>query len=286
MLLFLLGCAPVEHPPTTWPGDGCAQEQTDRRARRWHGLLVMADGVALSVATREPAGCSGAVVLIPGGLQPGLSLLDTAQADELVASGLAVVAFDPRGRGESEGAEDANGPVGQDDLAALTRWVAARDRIDPDAVVIFSRSFGAALAAGALSRHDDLRPLAWLDYEGPGWLEDDLQYAEGAGPDALRAFAGEVDDTEAWWDAREPAGLIGGVTAPYWRLQGLPDHALGGRVEHTLACVNGATAAASVTYNGEPVSLPTTAEQLTEDAIAGGLEPEDGLVTGILLTLR
>ncbi len=260
MLLFLLGCAPVEHPPTTWPGDGCAQEQTDRRARRWHGLLVMADGVALSVATREPAGCSGAVVLIPGGLQPGLSLLDTAQ--------------------------DANGPVGQDDLAALTRWVAARDRIDPDAVVIFSRSFGAALAAGALSRHDDLRPLAWLDYEGPGWLEDDLQYAEGAGPDALRAFAGEVDDTEAWWDAREPAGLIGGVTAPYWRLQGLPDHALGGRVEHTLACVNGATAAASVTYNGEPVSLPTTAEQLTEDAIAGGLEPEDGLVTGILLTLR
>ncbi|MFT5679854.1 MAG: pimeloyl-ACP methyl ester carboxylesterase [Myxococcota bacterium] len=246
----------------------------------------MDDDVAVSVAVRQPRDCGGAVLIVPGGLQPGLELLDTDQADTLTDAGLTVVAFDPRGRGESEGEEDANGPIDQDDLAALLRWVAARERVDPDAVVLSSRSFGAAMAAGALSRHDDLRPLAWVDYEGPGWLEDDLTYAEGIGPDALREFAEVAEDTAAWWDAREPAGLIGGVTTSYWRLQGLPDHALGGRIAHTLACVNGATAASEVTYNGQPLPLlPTTAEQLTEDAVAGGLEPEDALVTGVLLGL-
>jgi pimeloyl-ACP methyl ester carboxylesterase len=246
----------------------------------------MDDGVALTVAVREPrGGCSGAVVIIPGGLQSGLSLLETAQSDALVDAGLTVVAFDPRGRGDSEGEEDANGPIGQDDLAALARWVAARERVDPDAVVLFSRSFGAAMAAGALSRHDDLAVLAWVDYEGPGWLEDDLEYAVGIGPDALRAYAEQVDDTAAWWAAREPAGLIGGVTAPYWRFQGLPDHALGGRIEHTFACIDNADAVPELTYNGLSLTLPTTAEQLTADAVEGGLEPEDSLLTSALLGL-
>ena len=246
----------------------------------------MDDGVALAVTMREPrGGCSGAVVIIPGGLQSGLPLLETDQSDALVDAGLTVVAFDPRGRGDSEGAEDANGPTGQDDLAALTRWVAARERVDPDAVVLFSRSFGAAMAAGALSRHDDLAVLAWLDYEGPGWLEEDLAYAVGIGPDALRAYAEQVDDTAAWWDAREPAGLIGGVTVPYWRFQGLPDHALGGRIAHTFACIDSAAAVPEVTYNGRPLSLPTTTEKLTTGAVDGGLEPDDSLLTSALLRL-
>ena len=283
MLLFLFGCS-VERPPDTWPAGGCVfSGLTDSNIDRWRGAVEMDDGTSLQVSVWEPSDCGGAVVMVPGGLQPGISTVDDDQVEALVRSGLTVVAFDPRGRGDSGGEEDANGSQSQDDLAALTRWTAQRQRVDPNAVVIFSRSFGAAMTAGALARHDDLRLLAWVDYEGPGWLEDDLQYAEGNGPSALQNFAASVEDTTSWWDEREPAGFMSGVTAPYWRLQGLPDHALGARISHAEACVNGAVSAPVVTFNRFQLTLPTTEEQLAGWAIDGGLEPEESYVTQTLL---
>lgn len=285
-MFLLLGCTQVDRPPSSWPAGGCiAGEDVAAGAEKRDSWLELPDGVQLAVTTRAPSSCGGAVLLIPGGLQVGRELALTQQADVLLDAGLTVVAFDPRGRGESEGVEDANGSIAQDDLAALSRWVAARPQVDPAAVVIFSRSFGAAMAAGALARHDDLAPLAWLDYEGPCAVSADLDYTDGRGVDAILALVDAADDPEAWWLQREPAGFISSITVPYWRVQGLPDHALGGRIEHALQCINGATAAPEVVFNRFSVALPSSEEQLMGWAIEGGLEPDEDYVTQTLLTV-
>ena len=286
MILLLLGCTRTEHPPSSWPVDGCSSgENVAGVAAQWDGMLAMSDGVQLAVTMREPSACGGAVLVIPGGLQVGRELALTAQADAFLDAGLTVVAFDPRGRGESGGVEDANGSTGQDDLAALSRWVAAHPRVDPAEVIIFSRSFGAAMASGALARHDDLSPLAWLDYEGPCRVSEDMAYTDGGGTEAILALVEAVDDPEEWWLQREPASFIDAITVPYWRMQGLPDHALGGRIAHALACINGATAAPEVVFNRFPVTLPTTEEQLVGWVVEGGLEPDEDYVTQTILSL-
>ena len=287
MVLLLLGCSP-QLPPTQWPAEGCAATLTAAgRVGEHTWQLQVDDGVELAVAALQPTGddCRGAVVLVPGGLQTGLQLLDGEQAPMLAEAGLMVVAFDPRGRGESEGVEDANGMRAQDDLAALLRWVASLDEVDPDQVVLFSRSFGAAMASGALARHSDLSPLSWLDYEGPGWLEDDIAYATDTSAQNLQAMAAAAADPAAWWDAREPAGWVGRITTPYWRLQGVPDHAQGSRLAHAEAMLNGATAAPEVVLNRHPVALPVSEEQIEQWVIEGGLEPHAFYATETVLEL-
>lgn len=279
VLALLLGCTPTEHPPTSWPAGGCVSV----RAGQQDVWLEVDDGVRLMATLRQPSGCTGAVVMIPGGLQSGLALAESPQADAILDAGVAVVAFDPRGRGESGGEEDANGARSQDDLAAVVRWTASQ--VDPESVVVFSRSFGAAMASGTLARHQDLMPLGWLDYEGPGWMSEDLRYAQGDGADKIAALADAAESPEDWWAEREPAGFVSEIRVPYWRLQGIPDHALGARLDHAMACVNGATASPEVRFNRFPVTLPATDAQLTGWVIDGGLEPDEDYVTRSLLLM-
>lgn len=291
-LLLALGCRPVEMAPASWPEQGCAsaglsgEVDGDREDRLW---LEIEPELRLLVHARWPRGvdCHGAVVIAPPGFESGERMTTGDQGTQLVARGLAVISFDPRGRGESDGAEDSNGSLGQDDLAAVLRWVASQPEVDPDRVVLSSRSFGGALAAGALARHDDLRVLAWVDYESPGFLSQDLAYAPSSNQETFEALV--PDDPElalAWWAEREPAGLIGGLIRPYHRYQGLPDHALGDHTGHAADMLSSAVAAPELWYNGARVYADEIVpSEVRDDAIEGGIEPEGQDLTQAILDL-
>lgn len=268
--------------PDRWPvGPACAADGGTIDLETRYDLEAD-DGVPLRVYVRAPVGarCLPAAVLVPPGFEPGGTLVSDALADALVAEGVVVVSFDPRGRGESGGAEDANGALGQDDLAAVLRFAAWQEEVDPARVVLYSRSFGGALAAGALSRHAELAVVGWVDAESPGWLRSEVESIDPFARDTLLA---QVDptDPDAWWAEREPAGLIGGVRVPYHRLQGLPDHALGNYVAHAVAMVDGATAAPERRFDGQPVEGPFD-EEAARALTSGRLDPGGAEVVAVL----
>lgn len=279
ILGFVLGgCTRSAEPPEAWPERACTSSAprldaapTSTRDDLW---LIMDDGVALAVAARRPeeVACAAVLVEAPPGFEGGLENINGEQAKTLSRAGAVVITFDPRGRGESEGEEDINGERGQRDFAALLRWAAALDGVDADAVVIYSRSIGGALAAGALAGDADLRPRAWVDYESPGWLEDDMDHTTEHTHDRMWALADATDDPSAWFMERSPAGFIGEVRAPYHRLQGMPDHALDS-MSAAAAMLNGAVSSPEVTLNGAVVSAEMSAAEIQDAAIGGGVDP-------------
>lgn len=289
-VLWLLGiaaCTQVVSPPATWPQSGCSATAPDSLddvvgddplvEERYQ--LETDDGVKLEVNTiaRRDLDCMGAVLIIPPGLDPGAALAGKTAGRQLAEAGLYVVSFDPRGRGESEGAEDVNGYQGQDDTASLMRQLASEDWVDPTHVLVHSRSFGAALAAGSMARHADLAPIGWVDYESPGWLSEDLAHTTEHTQTRFEGLAEASGDVEAFWEQREPARFMGEVRTSYRRLQGWPDHALD-YVDAAVAMVNGATAASAVYYNDALVEDEITSAEVREDAVDGGLDPGDELV--------
>lgn len=291
VLLVGLACIPVELPPESWRAEGCtasSPDPDDRHPDRQDEVWLLLDAEErMRVHARWPrrADCVGAVVLVPPGFEAGERLLDKGQADALSERGVAVLSFDPRGRGHSDGVDDINGYQGQDDLAALLRWLSARTEVDPTHIVVSSRSFGGALAAGALGRHEDLAPAGWVDVESPGDLSEDLAWAPELNQER---FAEVVDpqDPEAWWAEREPAGLIGTVTSRYHRIQGIPDHALGERTLHAVAMLSGAVMAEETVYNGIPMAPEeATPEFVRDNAITSGevVDPDDWIVTEAVL---
>lgn len=230
----------------------------------------------------EGEGCVGAVVYAPPGFDPGTGRAEETPAQNLADAGAAYVAWDPRGRVLSEGEEDANGSISQDDFAAVLRWTASQPRVDPRQVVAYSRSFGGALASGALARDETLEPLAWVDYESPGWLRDDLDHASEHTAEMMRALALASGDEDAWFEAREPAAFIGNVRARYHRVQGNPDHALD-TMQAAVAMVNGATSSPEVTFNGEIVVEPLTETSAEAAAVVGGVNPDGEEMTAAVL---
>jgi len=245
------------------------------------------DGTLLRVHVRQPRGegCVAAAVLMPPGFEWGERLMETPQADLLVSWGVAVVSFDPRGRGQSEGEEDVNGNRSQDDVAQLLRWVSAREGVDPTRIVVGSRSFGGALAAGALGRHQDLAVTGWVDVESPGYLSEDLAYAPQSNRDHFAELVpSDPDQALAWWSEREPAQLTAGVQVPYFRFQGLPDHALGSRTAAAGAMLKGAVLSPELTYNGQVVTQDqVTPAFIRAAAIGGGVDPDSEQVSQALL---
>ena len=270
MILWVLSCQTVVHPPLTWADRQCEYHppNSDGQSDFQRGLLT-ADNIELNVVLKGPSDgdCLPAIVVMPPGLQSGAKDSETEWSNRLVDWGFWVIHWDPRGRGLSTGQEVANGREGAADAAALLRWVSTLPNIDAHRISILSRSFGGALAAGALAQHADLKPNLWIDYEAPGWLNADIQYVEGRSRDTLEAMA--VD--EQWWHDRSPAYWAPNIAVPYQRLQGLPDHAQGPRYAHAQAILD--RLSSSETWINDHL---WTGDELAEaNLILGGVEPDN-----------
>ena len=282
MILWLLSCQNLSLVPNVWNHSDCVFESpTGGQSDSFERRLLVARGIELHVALKGPGTgqCLPLVVIMPPGLQAGTKDIETDWSNALVELGYWVLHWDPRGRGESTGQEVANGPAGASDAAAVLRWASALPNVDSDRISLLSRSFGGALAAGALAQHADLEPNLWIDYESPGWLLDDIQYVEGRSRTQLEAMAQDA----FWWQERSPAYWAPNVGIPYVRLQGLPDHAQGPRFEHAQAVLE-RLSSSEIWLNAEPWSEGQISETVL---IGGGLRPDsDAFIAQLQLALQ
>ena len=191
--------------------------------------------------------CFPAVVLVPGGINPGR--MEVARGDEahmLSKAGMVVVGFNAEGRGSdlpedvySEGSEDYNGFRQQDGLCAIVEYTMELPYVVADNVGIKTQSFGIAMGAGCAGRHPEIPIKYIVDGEGPpnsyvtchepAALDDDpvndkheLIYT------ILNRYSVDRDSSPenvAFWEEREAERFIGDFRGRYLRLQATWDHA-------------------------------------------------------------
>jgi fermentation-respiration switch protein FrsA (DUF1100 family) len=225
-------------------------------------------------------GCWPAVVLVPPGLEDGLSILDTELGAQLSSAGIVVVAYDPSGRGASGGQEDYGGPQHQQDLSAVLRFTASLDAVDPNRITVLSRSLGVAAASGALGGDPALQVQNLVDLEGPATLPDDLQYVAEQAQDTLLNVATGDD----WWQARSASESLGSYSGNYLRIQALSDHATGTWLGHALRLMLVAQGgvAASASLNG--VQAETwDYDAVQAQALEGRVKVDDARAVALVL---
>jgi hypothetical protein len=206
-----------------------------------------------------------ALIAIPGGTGAGAPLAGNQGYRDLAATGFVVVAFNVEGRGSgapgnlvSEGAENCNGFVHQDDLRAIVEYAAALPNVDATNIGVETSSFGIAIGAGALGRYPDL-PVAYLvDQEGP---HDNrvITFYDAGHETAVCGHLSTVTDPSpanvAFWAEREAVRHIGAYPGRYLRMQAQIDHAQNpGYSRHAIEMVNAATRAE---YGGAGAALWT-----------------------------
>ncbi|MBI3881326.1 MAG: hypothetical protein HY301_14840 [Verrucomicrobia bacterium] len=189
------------------------------------------------LATKLPA-----LVLIPGGNgDSSLFLSRQGMAQEIAELGCVAIAFDPDGRGQSEGREDYCGFKHQDGLAAIVRWAAQQPGVDAERIGLCSNSYGVTMGTGVLARFADLPARFLIDWEGPMDRND----TGGCDPNKpgmgghLKSVA-KCDD-ENFWREREAVNFVGKLRVPYQRLQSAKDHVQRDN-HHAIAMVNAALA--------------------------------------------
>jgi len=193
-----------------------------------------------------------AVIPIPGGTGDGAPLANSPAYRDLAASGFVVIAFNAEGRGNglpgnllSEGDEDCNGFLHQDDLKAIIEFAASRPNVDAGNIGVATSSFGIAIGAGALGRYPSL-PVAYLvDNEGPHDSRVITFYDVGPERQVCGHWSTVTDpssENQAFWAEREAVRHIGGYHGRYLRTQAEVDHAQGpGYFRHAIEMVNAAT---------------------------------------------
>jgi fermentation-respiration switch protein FrsA (DUF1100 family) len=151
-----------------------------------------------------------------------------AYADRLAEAGIATLAFDHRGFGESggrRGHEDSQGKLA--DLQAAVGVLAARAEVDPDRVGLVGVCLGGGYAVRAAAQDPRVRAVVGIagGYNSPAW------FARGMGATAYRsALRGLLDRYDEYLPAVAPDGgeaAMGGdepfayygtdrATSPHW----------------------------------------------------------------------
>ncbi len=186
-----------------------------------------------------------AVVLVPGGINPGRMEVHGQETKMLAEAGMVVVAFNAAGRVDekapedlrSEGEEDYNGYRHQDGLAKIVEYVMALDYVIAENVGLRSQSYGITAAAGCAGRHPELAikyivdgegpPNSFVTCHGPRYLAGDLQKYNTVKQIFGREATWQDDSPENldWWAEREAINFIGQFRGDYLRLQATWDHA-------------------------------------------------------------
>lgn len=198
-------------------------------------------GAKLYVEVIHPQNWNGqplpTFILIPGGNGFSQDFKEGRKSARLLAdAGFMVILFDPDGRGRSEGAEDYDGYVHQDGLAAITLFATTLPEVEASQIGHGSFSYGVTMAAGALARYPDLPVRFLIDWEGPADRAD----TGGCGGD-VRGHLAEVATCtdEDFWAAHEALTFISQIRVPYQRLQTVKDH-VQPDYDHTIRMVNAA----------------------------------------------
>ncbi len=206
-----------------------------------------------------------ALIAVPGGTGAGAPLADSPGHRNLAAGGFVVIAFNAEGRGSgaagnlrSEGTEDCNGFVHQDDLKAIVEFTATLPNVDDTNIGVETSSFGIAIGAGALGRYPSL-PVAYLvDQEGP---HDNrvITFYDAGHETAVCGHLSTVTDPSpanvAFWSEREAVRYIDSCPGRYLRMQAEVDHAQNpGYFRHAIEMVNAAT---DSQYSGTGTALWT-----------------------------
>ncbi len=242
-------CAGTTAPGATRPPQTAPPSQAVSSLEMYH-VTNPTSGARLFVRIYRPPNWDGSplptLILVPG----GNGIIRPEQAQRLAAEGFTVIAFDPDGRGESDGQEDYGGFIQQDGLAAVIRSAPDQTGVDAERLGLATFSYGITMGSGALARHPDLPVRFLVDWEGPA-DRNDTGGCDSAHLGHLKEVASCTD--EAFWAEREAATFIGQVRVPYQRIQSERDH-VQPDVRHAILMVNNAVAGGVpwVRLNEEP----------------------------------
>lgn len=166
---------------------------------------------------KDKTGPLPVVILIPPGCQSASTLFD--YADTFTKSGLGVFCFDFQGRGKSDGKEDYNGAMNQDDLLTVIKYLRSlKGQVDHRNIGILSFYDGTTTAVGTLFKYPKLDVKYLIDIEGPATRDDCF---------AMRcALPKEATTDPTFWDNREAINYIKRIFCRYLRLQCKVDHAM------------------------------------------------------------
>ena len=180
-------------------------------------------GARLQVYVDLPAGAGPfpAVVMMPAGMEAGQDSPGPDEVAEFTRRGLAVVRWDPDGRGASAGEEDTGGQAHQEGFREVIRYAIGRDDIADDKVGVVSYSFGITAATQALAT-DNPGAVFLVDWEGPA----SRRWIAGCGTTEPIKQANQHApcDDESYWSVREASAWVGKLRVPYQRVQGQRDH--------------------------------------------------------------
>lgn len=205
---------------------------------RLYGMIRRPDPV------RHAGLCFPAVILVPGGINPGRMLALGEDAKLLAGSGMVVVTFNAEGRVDSspediasEGVEDYNGYRHQDGLCAIARYTMDLPYVTADNVGLSTQSYGITMGAGCAGRHPEIPikyivdgegpPYGFATCHGPRFLAGDMEKYNTVREIFGREAAWQDDSQENldWWSEREAINFIGNFRGYYLRLQATWDHA-------------------------------------------------------------